>query len=69
MVEKDGNDEGSGIPGNPYISGDLCAAYRETITNEIGSMEEKILGSIKLTGAIIAIIMTIVQLGLYFLGG
>ena len=69
MDDKDGNGEGSGIPGNPYISGSLCAAYRETMRSENKAMEEKILFSIKITGAIIAIIMTVVQLGLYFFGG
>ena len=69
MDDKDGNDGESGTPGNPYISGSLCAAYRETMRTEIKSMEEKILGAVKLTGAVIAVIVTIVQLGLYFLGG
>ncbi len=65
MNEDNGDGDGSGIPGNPYISGSLCAAYRETMKVEIN----KITYTVKLTGAIIAIIMTIVQLGLYFLGG
>ena len=69
MKEDDGNGDGSSVLGNPYISGSLCAAYRETMKNEIGSMEEKILSSVKLTGAVIAIVVTLVQLGLYFLGG
>ena len=64
MNDKNGNDGESDISGNPYISGSLCAAYRETMKVEIN----KITYTVKLTGAVIAIIMTIVQLGLYFLG-
>ena len=64
-----GNGEGTGAPGNPYVSGSLCDARRETMHAEITAMEEKILSSVKLTGACIAIIMTLVQLGLYFFGG
>ena len=69
MDDKDGNGEGSGVPGNPYVSGTLCAAYRGHIETKIDTMEAKILSSIKLTGAIIAIVVTIVQLGLHFFGG
>jgi len=69
MSEDNSDGEGTGTLGNPYISRTLCAAYRETMRSEIKSMEEKILSSIKLTGAIIAIIVTVVQLGLYFFGG
>ena len=68
MKEDDGNGDGSGIPGNPYISGTLCGAYRETMRSENKSMEEKILFSIKITGAVIALVVTIVQLGIYFIG-
>ena len=69
MKEEYDDGNGSGGSGNPYMSGKLCSAYRETMKNEIGSMEEKILSSVKLTGAVIAIVVTVVQLGLYFLGG
>ena len=65
MDEENGNDGESGTSGNPYISGSLCAAYRETMRVEIN----KITYTVKLTGAVIAIITTIVQLGLYFFGG
>lgn len=65
MVEDDGNGDGFSASGNPYISGDLCAAYRETMRVEIN----KITYTVKLTGAIIAIVVTIVQLGLHFFGG
>jgi len=68
MNEDNGDGDGSGIPGNPYISGSLCAAYRETMRSENQAMEEKILFSIKITGAVIALVVTIVQLGLYFIG-
>ena len=69
--DDNGNGEGvgSGIPGNPYVSGTLCGAYRETMRSENQAMEEKILFSVKLTGAVIAVVVTIVQLGLYFFGG
>lgn len=69
MDEENGNDGESGTSGNPYVSGSLCAAYRGHIETKIDSMEEKILSSVKLTGAVIAVIMTIVQLGIYFFGG
>jgi hypothetical protein len=76
MVDDNGDGEGLGftdgdvsLPGNPYVSATLCESYRNHIETKIGSMERKILSSVKLTGAIIAIIMTVVQLGLYFIGG
>ena len=68
MNEDNGDGDGSGVPGNPYISGSLCSAYRETMRSENQAMEDKILFSVKITGAVIALIMTIVQLGIYFLG-
>ena len=68
MKEEYDDGNGSGGSGNPYISGTLCSAYRETMRSENKSMEEKILFSIKITGAVIALVVTIVQLGIYFIG-
>ena len=69
MDEENGNDGESGTPGNPYISGSLCAAYRETMRSENEAMEEKILFTIKVSALLVGLCVTILQLGLYFLGG
>jgi len=69
MDEENGNEGEAGTSGNPYVSGTLCAAYRGHIETKIDSMETRILGAVKLTGAVIAIIMTLVQLGIHFFGG
>ena len=61
MVEDDGNGEGAG---NPYINTTLCSAYREALKAEIN----RVTFTVKLTGAIIALVVTVTQLGLYYLG-
>ena len=68
MNEDNGDGDGSGVAGNPYISGSLCAAYRETMRSENQAMEDKILFSVKLTGAVIAIVSAAIQLGIHFFG-
>ena len=60
----DNNGNGVGAMGNPYVSGDLCAAYRETMKGEIN----KITSTIKLTALILGLILTSVQLAIHFLG-
>jgi hypothetical protein len=72
MDDKNGNGDGfsfDGPQGNPHVSSELCAAFRSHMETKIGTMETKILSVVKLTGAVIAIVLTVVQLGLYFLGG
>lgn len=59
MKEEYDDGNGSGGSGNPYISGSLCSAYRETIKNEITSMEKSISSKIQLVGAVLGIIVTI----------
>jgi len=65
MDDKDGNGGESGIPGNPYISGSLCAAYRETMKVEIN----KITYTVKITGAVVALLISAVMFVLRFWGG
>lgn len=53
--------------GNPgHITADLCLAYRQTQAAERKAMQDKITFTIKITGAIITMILGILTLGLYF---
>ena len=58
-----------GATGNPHISTELCAAYRETLNGEIVAMEEKLSFTIKLTVSVVGFILAVLQLGLHFFGG
>ena len=72
MDDKNGNGEGfsfDGPQGNPHVSSELCASFRSHMETKIDTMESKILSAVKLSATIISIIVTVVQLGLYFLRG
>ena len=70
MDEDNGNGESgfsSSIKGNPFVGDELCQERRGVMVERINNMEKTIVGTVKLTGAIIAIVVTLVQLGLHFL--
>ena len=72
MDDKNGNGEGfsfAGPQGNPHVSSELCAAFRGHMETKIDTMETKILSAVKLTGLVVGLVLTFVQLGLHFLGG
>ena len=46
----------------------LCAERRKVILDKIDNMEERVVFTVKITGAVIAIVVTLVQLGLHFFG-
>ena len=54
-------------PGNPgHITADLCLAYRQTMTAEREAMQDKITFTIKITGAVITILVSAVVFILRF---
>ena len=66
------NDDGNG-DGNPYVSigvfdqykndqSSLCKAYRNHFETKVTNMERSLKWSVYLTGAVISIIVTVVQL-------
>jgi len=72
MDDKNGNGDRfsfDGPQGNPHVSSELCASFRSHMETKIETMETKILSAVKLSAAVISIIVTVVQLGLYFFGG
>lgn len=71
MSDEDNGDPVGGLTGvgDHFISNKLCESYREHIETKIEGMETKILSMIKLTGLVVGLVVTIVQLGLHFLGG
>ena len=68
-------DEGDGNGGESrgttpaHVSPALCSAYRGHVETKIGNMEKNIMNTVKLVGAVSAILISIVQLAitLYFL--
>ena len=69
MDDDNGNGAGlssSSIEGNPFVGDELCQERRGVMVERINNMEKTIVGTVKLTGAIIAIVVTLVQLGLHF---
>ena len=72
MDDENGNGDGfqvTGSTGNPYISSELCEAYRGHIETKIDTMETKILSAVKLTALVLGLILTSLQLALHFFGG
>ena len=68
MDDNDGNGDGVGAAGNPFISSELCEAYRGHIETKIDTMETKILSAVKLSTLLLGLILTSVQLAIHFLG-
>lgn len=56
------NEDGDGNPGE--ITAELCLSYRKHLETKIGQLSY----TIKITGAVVALILAIIQLGLYFWG-
>lgn len=56
------NEDGDGNPGE--ITPELCLSYRKHLETKIGQLSY----TIKITGAVVAIVLAVIQLGLYFWG-
>ena len=72
MDDDNGNGDGlptSSITGNPFVGDELCQERRGVMVERINNMEIKILSAVKLSAAVITIILSVVQLGLHFFGG
>lgn len=46
----------------------LCESYRGALEDKINGMEKSIISTVKLTGAIVSLVISIVLLGLHFFG-
>ena len=54
--EDNGDGDGSGDSGNPYVGGALCDARRATIDQKILSLRNQIIGAISLSTAILLLV-------------
>ena len=62
------SEDGDGYSGNPgdTVRPELCLEYRKHMETKIENMTKNLSFTIKITGAIIALVLTIVQLGIFF---
>lgn len=55
-------------PGNPYVGNALCVERREFMSTKIDNMETKILFTVKISALLVGLAVTLLQLGLHYLG-